>query len=63
MRNGKNTIHLSVERHAVSGAWLVTGLLNDGYQDYYHTHRYDGYNKREAVAMYTEQYKKELANA
>jgi hypothetical protein len=63
MRNGKNTIHLSVERHAASGAWLVTGLLNDGYGDYYHTHRYDGYTRGEAVAMFKEQYREYLLNA
>lgn len=63
MKNGKNTIYVSVERHAANGAWLVTGLLNDGCQDYYKTNQYYGYTKREAVAMFMEQYKKELVNA
>lgn len=63
MRTEQIPAYVSVERHAASGAWLVTGLLNDGYQDYYHTKQYYGYTKREAVAMFKEQYEKELANA
>lgn len=63
MRTEQIPAYVSVERHAVSGAWLVTGLLNDGCQDYYHTKQYYGYTKRQAVAMFTEQHRDELVNA
>lgn len=45
------------------GGWLVTGLLSDPYGEYFHSHRYDGYTKAEAVAMFREQYRKVLVKS
>lgn len=55
MKKDNQYAYISVERLATSGAWVITGLMNDGNGDYYHSQRFEGYSCRKAVELFTEQ--------
>lgn len=48
---------LTVERSYPSGAWQVSALISDAESgDYYRRELYMGYTKREAIALYLEEW-------
>lgn len=56
MRTG----YITTERNR-NGAVVVTGLLRDGYGEYFHSVQYHGYTVREAVALFKRDYAGKLA--
>ena len=48
----ENTVDITITRHPVNGAWLVSAIVCDNEGEFLMTRTYYGYTKVEAVRMF-----------